>query len=68
MNLFGPDGNVMMSISAIERDGSDLIVKGKVFGAMPLSARVRPAEARKLLRLLGWRKLIFLISLPLRGS
>jgi len=66
MNIFGPDGNVMMTISAIERDGADLIIKGKIFGAMPLSARVRPAEARKIFGLLGWRKLLFLMTLPFR--
>ena len=66
MKLYGADGKELMTVTAIERDGSTLVVKGKIFGTMPLSARLKPEEARKAFRLLGVRKLVFLLTLPFR--
>ena len=50
MKVFGPDGKEIMAVSSIERDGSMLVVKGKIFGAMPMTAKLKPAEVRKALR------------------
>ena len=44
MKLYGQDNSVLMEISGIERMGNELVLKGKVFGAMPLVARLKPAE------------------------
>jgi hypothetical protein len=68
MKIYGGDGKEMMTVTAIERDGSTLLVKGKLFGTMPLVARLRPEEARKALRLLNLRTALFLLSLPFRRS
>jgi hypothetical protein len=57
-----------MEISRIDRERTRLILRGKVFGAMPLAAVLTPQAAREGLRLLGWRGIIFLITLPLRKS
>lgn len=66
MKIFGADNKEMMAISAIERDGAELVLRGKIFGAMPMTARIRPEEVRQGLKLLNWRTLLFLLSLPLR--
>lgn len=66
MKLTGPDKGELMTVSALDRDGSDLLIKGKVFGTMPMTARLTPAEARAALRLLDLRTLIFLLTLPFR--
>jgi hypothetical protein len=66
MTLFSADGGPLMQVHAIERQGSDLLVRGKAFGTMPVTARLTPAEARKGLQLLGFRLLLFLLTLPLR--
>lgn len=68
MKIFGPDNKEMMVISAIERQGRELILKGKIFGTMPMTAKVRPAEVRSALKLLSWRTLLFLFTLPFRRS
>ena len=68
MKIFGADGKEMMTVTSIERDGSMLVVKGKLFGTMPLTAKLKPEEARKALRLLNWRTLLFVLSLPFRKS
>jgi len=66
MKIFGADNREMIAISSIERDGRELVLRGKIFGTMPMTARVRPEEARQALKLLSWRTLLFAISLPFR--
>jgi hypothetical protein len=66
VKIFGADNKEMMAITAIERDGNELVLQGKIFGAMPMTARIRPAEVRQALKLLNWRTVLFLLSLPLR--
>jgi hypothetical protein len=53
-------------VTALDRDGNKLVIKGKVFGTMPITARLSPAEARKGLKLLNFRLLLFLLTLLLR--
>jgi hypothetical protein len=66
LKIFGADNQEMIAISAIERDGRELVLKGKIFGTMPMTARVRPEEVRCALKLLNWRTVLFLLSLPFR--
>ena len=66
MKIFGADGKEMMTVSSLERDGSTLVIKGKIFGTLPLSARLRPEEARKSFGLLNLRLVLFLFTLPFR--
>jgi hypothetical protein len=66
MKFFGADGSEIIMVTALDRDGNNLVIKGKVFGAMPISARLSPAEARKGLKLLNFRLLLFLLTLLLR--
>jgi hypothetical protein len=66
MKIYGADGKEMMVVTALERDGSTLVIKGKLFGTMPLTAKLRPAEARKAFGLLNWRLFLFVLTLPFR--
>jgi hypothetical protein len=66
MKFFGADGSEIIMVTALDRDGNNFVIKGKVFGAMPISARLSPAEARKGLKLLNFRLLVFLLTLLLR--
>jgi len=66
MKIYGADGKEMMVVTALEREGSTLVIKGKLFGTMPLTARLRPAEARKAFGLLNWRLFLFVLTLPFR--
>jgi hypothetical protein len=68
VKIFGADNKELMVISAIERDGAELVLRGKIFGTLPLSARVTPEEARRGLKLLGWRTALFVLSLPWRRT
>ncbi len=66
MKIYSADGKEMMTVSSIERDGSVLVIKGKLFGTMPLTAKLRPEEARKAFGLLNFRTALFLLTLPFR--
>lgn len=66
MKIYGADGKEMMVVTALEREGSTLVIKGKLFGTMPLTAKLRPTEARKAFGLLNWRLFLFVLTLPFR--
>jgi hypothetical protein len=66
MKLYAQDNSVLMEISSLERKGNELVIKGKVFGAMPLVARLKPTEARKGLKLLGFKLCLFLLTFLVR--
>jgi hypothetical protein len=66
MKLFGPDKSELMTVSALERDGDCLVIKGKVFGTMPMTARLTPEQARAAFKLLNLRTILFILTLPLR--
>ena len=68
MKIFGPDNQELIAISAIDREGAELVLRGKILGTLPMSAHIRPEEARRGLRLLGWRTVMFLLSLPWRRA
>jgi hypothetical protein len=66
VKLHSTDGSELLTVSALARDGNSLNIKGKVFGAMPLNARLSPTAARAALKLLTPRLIIFLLTLPFR--
>ena len=66
MKLQSTDGSELMTVTALERDGNSLLIKGKVFGAMPMNARLKPDAARAALKLLTPRLILFLLTLPFR--
>jgi hypothetical protein len=39
MKFVGPDDSELIMVTALDRDGDKLVIKGKVFGAMPIAAR-----------------------------
>lgn len=68
MKLYGSDRRELMTISRIERDGARLVIKAKVFGTMPMTASLTPADVREGLKLLGLRGILFVLSMPFRAS
>jgi hypothetical protein len=68
MKVYGPDRRELMTVSRIERDGNQLLIKAKVFGTMPMTASLTPADLREGLKLLGLRGVLFVMTMPFRGS
>jgi hypothetical protein len=66
MKIYGQDNSELMQVSMLERDGNALLIKGKVFGSMPMSAKLTPQEARNALKLLNFRLAFFLLTFLFR--
>ena len=66
MKLYGADNRELMTVNEISRDGNTLVIRGRIFGAMPMTAKLKPEEARAALKLLNFRTLLFLVSLFFR--
>lgn len=66
MKIYSQDGSELMEVDGLGIDGNQLVIKGRVFGSMPMSARLRPGEARQGLKLLDVRLVWFLATLLFR--
>ena len=67
MKIKSADGSELMQVSALEHDGDMLVIKGKIMGAMPMTAKLSPAEFRKGFGLLNLKIVFFLLTFPFRG-
>ncbi|HSG35307.1 MAG TPA: hypothetical protein VLA37_12295 [Sphingomonadaceae bacterium] len=68
MKIYSADKSELMDVAAIERKGNDLVLKGKVFGTMPMTATLTPEQARAAFKLLNFKLILFLFTLPFRTS
>ena len=66
MKIYAADKSELMQVSKVERQGDNLVLKGKVFGTMPMAATLTPEEARNFRKLLTPKLAWFLITLPFR--
>ena len=63
-----PDKRELMTVSRIERDGNRLLIKAKVFGTMPMTATLTPADVREGMKLLGFARVLFMLTMLFRRS
>ncbi len=68
MILYSPDNSALMEIQSLERSGDELVIKGKVFGTMPITARLTPTEVRKGLKMMRPSLAWFLLRMLVRRS
>ncbi len=68
MKILDAQDKEMMTVRKIERDGNVLVIRGKIFGAMPMVAKLTPGEARAALKLLDFKTVLFLLTLLFRKS
>jgi hypothetical protein len=66
MKIYGPDNSELMQITSLEAEGGKLVMKGKVFGSMPLTAKLTGREARNGLKLLNFRLVLFFLTFLFR--
>jgi hypothetical protein len=66
VKLYNPDGTELLTVTSIERQDGKLVIRGNIFGSMPVNAQLRPSEARAALKLLSPGKFFFLLSLVFR--
>ncbi|WP_246543441.1 hypothetical protein [Novosphingobium profundi] len=68
MKILDANDKELMAVRKFERDGDNLVIRGKIFGAMPMVAKVTPEEARAALKLLDRKTILFLLTLLFRKS
>ena len=56
----------LMAIRKIAGENGELVIRGKIFGAMPMVAKLTPAEARAALKLIDFRTFWFLLTFLFR--
>jgi hypothetical protein len=66
MTILDASDKELMTVRKIERDGNTLVIRGKIFGAMPMVAKLTPSEARAALKLLDAKTIWFLLTLLFR--
>jgi hypothetical protein len=66
MKIYGSDDRELMTVTAVTRCGRELVIQGRIFGSMPLTAKLRPEEARAALKLVDLKTAWFLLTLPFR--
>jgi hypothetical protein len=66
MKIYGQDNSELMQVTSLEREGNKLVMKGKVFGSMPMTAKLTPQEARNALKLLNFKLVVFLATFLFR--
>ena len=67
MKVFSPDSSELMEITGIHRDGSSLVLQGKIMGSMPMKAVVHADQARRGLSLIDFGTFLFIISFFFRA-
>ncbi len=63
MKILDANSKELMKVSSLSRDGNSLVIKGKIFGAMPMVAKLTPEEARAALKLLDFKTVWFLLTI-----
>lgn len=66
MKIYDSNNQELMAVRSLEREGSALVIRGKIFGAMPMVAKLTPAEARAALKLLDFKTVLFLLTILFR--
>lgn len=57
MKITQPDGSVLMEVADAQIQDGGILITGKIMGAMPMKAIVKPSEARKLIKQIGYARL-----------
>jgi hypothetical protein len=66
MKIYDANNSELMQVRSIDREDDVLVIRGKIFGAMPMVAKVTPAEARAALKLLDFKTILFILSMLFR--
>ena len=66
MKIYDANNQELMTVRELVREGDNLVIRGKIFGAMPMAAKLTPKEARAALKLLDFRTVLFLLTILFR--
>ncbi|MDO6965100.1 hypothetical protein [Rhizobium alvei] len=61
MKFLDAQNKELMTVRKVELEDGELVIRGKIFGAMPMVAKLTPEEARAGLKLLGLSTILKLV-------
>lgn len=68
MKIYDANDKELMVVREISGEDGNLVIRGKIFGAMPMVAKLTPEEARAALKMLDFKTVMFLLTLLLRRA
>ena len=66
MKIYDAQDNELMTIRELTHEDGNLVIRGKIFGAMPMAAKLTPKEARAAFKLLDMRTIFLMIGMLFR--
>jgi hypothetical protein len=66
MKLYTPEKTELMEVTAIRPERNGLVIEGKIMGAMPMKAFLRPRELRGAFKLVHLRIVLTLLAMLFR--
>ena len=67
MKMFSKEGIEMMDVKSIEREGENLVMKGKMMGSMYAAIYLRPEDIWQALKLLSASIFLYLPVMVVKG-
>ena len=68
MKFLDAQNKELMAVRKVSIEDGELVIRGKIFGAMPMVAKLTPEEARAGLKLLGFRTFLQLLPFLFRRA
>lgn len=66
MQLKTIDSDPLMDVKALRKDGDNLVIEGRIMGALPIQAMLTPDQARAALKLIDFKTVVFLATILFR--
>jgi hypothetical protein len=62
------DRESLMDVKTLRKEGDNLVIEGRIMGALPIQAVLTPDQARAALKLLDAKTIAFLLTILFRKS
>jgi hypothetical protein len=66
MKLLTADNDSLMDVKSLKQSGNDLLIEGRIMGALPVRAVLTPDQARAALKLIDTKTFLFLLTILFR--
>ena len=67
MKMFSKEGVEMMDLKSFQLEGDNLVMKGKMMGAMNTAIYIKPEDMSQVLALMPWKVILRLPVIFLKG-
>jgi hypothetical protein len=67
MKMYSKEGQTLIDVKDLRREGDDLVMKGKLMEAYTMSIYLRPEEIWSTLKLLSWEVFLYLPAMFCKG-